>query len=82
MAESKAWANPALQTQSLIKQPVEKGEIYEVEIEEIGSKGDGIAKVKGLVVIVPNTQKGEKVKIKIRKLIQTAAFAEVLHSSK
>ena len=60
------------------EKPVKEGEQYEVEIEAIAEKGDGIAKVKGFVVFVPNTQKGQKVKIKIDKVLNRFAFGEVV----
>ena len=39
--------------------PVKVGETYEVSINAVGEKGDGIAKVKGFVLFVPNVQKGD-----------------------
>ena len=38
--------------------PVVQGETYEVTITSVGDKGDGIAKIKGFIVIVPGTKKG------------------------
>lgn len=58
--------------------PVEKGERREVEIEDIGEQGDGIARVeRGYVIIVPDTEKGERVTIEITVVQQNVAFAEV-----
>ncbi|MBT5397396.1 TRAM domain-containing protein [Candidatus Woesearchaeota archaeon] len=57
--------------------PVRAGETYEVEIQSIGGKGDGIARVKGFVLFVPNVKKGDYVKIKITKVLQNVGFAEV-----
>ena len=34
--------------------PVKEGDTYDVEIESVGEKGDGIGKIEGYVVIVPN----------------------------
>ena len=48
--------------------PVKAGETYDVEIQSVGGKGDGIARVKGFVLFVANTKKGEYVKIKINTL--------------
>lgn len=48
--------------------PVKVGEEYDVEIMEIGSKGDGIARVKNFVIFVPDTKKGDKIKIKITEI--------------
>ena len=47
------------------EKPVKIGEEYDVEIKEVGSRGDGIARVKNFVIFVANTKKGEKCKIKI-----------------
>ena len=58
--------------------PVKEGEQYEVYINSVGGKGDGIAKVRGFVLFVPNTQKGDYVKIKITKVLKNAGFAEVV----
>lgn len=58
--------------------PVREGETYEVTIENIGEKGDGIAKVDGYVIIVPKTQKGEMVKVKVTAVRGKVSFGEVI----
>lgn len=58
--------------------PVKEGEIYDVEIEGVGEKGDGIGKVKGYVVIVPNTQKGDNVKVRVTAVRGRVSFGEVV----
>ena len=58
--------------------PVKVGEIHEVEIKSVGEKGDGIARVNGFVLFVPNVKKGEYVKIKITKVLPKVGFAEVV----
>jgi predicted RNA-binding protein with TRAM domain len=58
--------------------PVSAGETHEVEIQSVGEKGDGIARVKGFVLFVPNVKKGEFVKIKITKVLEKVGFAEVV----
>ncbi len=57
--------------------PVKVGETYEVTIDSIGGKGDGVAKVKGFVLFVPSVQKGDYVKIRITKVLPSVGFAEV-----
>lgn len=58
--------------------PVEEGEIREVDIEDIGDQGDGITRVeRGFVVIVPETEKGERVTIEITEVKPNVAFGEV-----
>jgi predicted RNA-binding protein with TRAM domain len=59
--------------------PVEEGEVREVEIEGIGDQGDGIARVeRGYVIIVPGTEKGERVTIEITNVRENVAFSEVV----
>ncbi|MBI1973580.1 TRAM domain-containing protein [Candidatus Micrarchaeota archaeon] len=60
------------------EKPVKEGEEYDVEINEVGSKGDGIAKIKNFVIFVPGTKKGEKVKIRITQVKAKSAVAEVV----
>ena len=61
--------------------PVKEGEIHEVTIEGIGQKGDGIARIKGYVVVVPNVQKGDIVKVKIKAVRGKVSFGEVLETT-
>lgn len=58
------------------EKPVKVGETYEVEINEVGSKGDGIARVKNFVVFVANAAKGEKCTIKITSVSNRFAVGE------
>lgn len=58
--------------------PVEEGEQYEVTIEDTGDKGDGIAKVDGLVVFVEDTEIGDEVTIEVDNVGRSAAFASVV----
>ncbi len=58
--------------------PVNVGDIVEVKIEAVGEKGDGIAKVKGFVIFVPNAKEGETVKIKITKVLRKVGFGEIV----
>ena len=67
------------QQPELDQPPVSTGETRAVEISELGDQGDGLARVeRGFVVIVPNTQKGERVRIEIETVRDTVAFAQVL----
>ncbi|WP_348611858.1 TRAM domain-containing protein [Halobaculum rarum] len=59
--------------------PVERGEIRYVEIEDLGKQGDGIARVeRGYVIIVPDTEVGERVKIEIAEVKSNFAVGEVI----
>jgi len=55
-----------------------EGKTYEVRIDAVGSKGDGIAKVDKYTIYVPGTAKGDIVKIKIKKIAGNLAFAQLL----
>lgn len=63
------------------EKPVKEGETYDVEILEVGSKGDGIAKIQNFVIFVPGTQKGQKVKIRVTQVRSSSAVAEVVSES-
>jgi len=56
--------------------PVELGEELEVDITELSPKAEGIARVQGLVIHVPNAKPGEHVKVKITQIRDKAANAE------
>ncbi|WP_226013520.1 TRAM domain-containing protein [Halomicrobium salinisoli] len=59
--------------------PVEEGEQRTVDIEDIGEQGDGIARVeRGFVIIVPDTEQGERVTIEVTDVQQNVAFGEVV----
>ena len=59
--------------------PVDRGDEVTVDIEGIGDQGDGIARVdRGYVIIVPDTEKGERVSIRVTSVKQNVAFAEVV----
>ncbi len=58
--------------------PINVGETYDVTIEDVGREGDGIARIEGFVVFVPNTQKGDTVKIRVTKVSRRVAFGEVV----
>ena len=58
--------------------PVKNGDEYDVKIEEVGSKGDGIARVNNFVVFVPGTNKGDNVRIRITEVKGRFAIAEVV----
>jgi len=57
--------------------PVEEGETYDVTIQDIARQGDGIARIEGFVIFVPNTKVGDEVRIKIERVLPKFAFASV-----
>jgi len=58
--------------------PVEEGKEYEVDIKEISRRGEGIARIEGFVVFVPNTKAGDHVKVKVTKVSPRFASAEIV----
>ncbi|TMI44478.1 TRAM domain-containing protein [Candidatus Bathyarchaeota archaeon] len=47
-------------------------------MKEISRRGEGIARVEGLVVFVPNTKPGDHIKIKITRVSNRFASGEVI----
>ena len=58
--------------------PVEKNQEYIVEIIDNGYEGEGIAKIENFTIFIPNSIKGEKVRILIVKVLKSHAFGKVL----
>lgn len=61
----------------LIK-PVKVDDKLEVYIEAVGKKGDGIAKIEGFTIFVPNSIVNSMPKVKIVKVFNTFAIAELI----
>lgn len=57
--------------------PLRKGDEFVVDIEELGSSGDGAVLIEGFVVFVKEVEVGEKVRIKITDVKPNFAFADV-----
>ena len=56
--------------------PVKENQELEVVIDDIGSRGDGIAKIQGYLIFVSHGKIGERVKVKIRSVGGKFAVAE------
>jgi predicted RNA-binding protein with TRAM domain len=54
------------------------GKEYDVEIQETSRRGEGIARIQGLVIFVPDTKPGDKVRIKITRISRRFAEGEVI----
>lgn len=55
---------------TLMKQHLQPGDIITVKINALGSKNIGVAELKnGYTVLVPNTKYGEKVQVKVDKIV-------------
>jgi predicted RNA-binding protein with TRAM domain len=61
--------------------PVEVGKEYEVDVKETSRRGEGIARIQGLVTFIPNTKPGDHVKIKITRISRRFAEAEVVEAT-
>jgi len=48
----------------------------EVVIDDIGSRGDGIARIQGYLIFVSGSKIGERVKVRIRSVSGKFAVAE------
>lgn len=55
--------------------PFEVGDEFTARVNALGEKGDGIVRVKGVVVIVPGVKKGDNIKFKIQKILPKVSFA-------
>lgn len=72
-------SNDSGQERTQPEPPVAEGDTVDIEIEGLGDQGDGIARVeRGFVVIVPDTEQGERVTVNITVVKPTVAFAEVV----
>ncbi|WP_135830059.1 TRAM domain-containing protein [Halorussus halobius] len=78
-AESESKSSGGGGTPSQPQPPVEEGEIRYVEVEDIGKQGDGIARVeRGYVIIVPDAEIGERVKVEITEVKSNFAVGEII----
>lgn len=57
---------------------IRKNDEYIVDIIDNGIKGEGIAKIDGFTIFIPNAIKGEKVKIKILKVLTSNGYGKIL----
>ncbi len=57
---------------------MKKNEEYVVDILDNGMSGEGVTKIDNFTIFVPNTLAGEKVKIKIVKVLASHGFGKVI----
>ena len=62
------------------KKPVELDKEYEAKIEDISRRGDGIAKIEGFIIFVPNAKQGDSVKFKITRVGNRFATGELVEA--
>ncbi len=56
--------------------PVRKGQEIDVVINDIGTRGDGIARIQNFLIFVPQVKVGERLKVKIVSVGKKFAIAE------
>ena len=58
--------------------PVSEGDEVAVNIESVGDKGDGVARIDGFVVFVEGAKQGQLLKVRIIKVLSSVAFAKIV----
>ncbi len=58
--------------------PIDEGDEYVVEITDLGEEGDGIARIDGFVIFVPDGELGERVSIRIDDVDESFATASIV----
>lgn len=59
--------------------PVEKNKEYEINIDNLGSRGEGVGRIEGFTVFVEGAMPGERVLIKIVKVTRSYAYGKLMH---
>ena len=55
----------------------QKNQIYTVEIEDIGSEGEGIGRIEGFSLFVKDALPGDKAKVRLTKVKKNYAYARL-----
>lgn len=63
---------------SATEAPVDAGEEYVFDIEEMGREGDGIGYVEDFTVIVPDAAMGDRVRVEIARVEPDFAMADLV----
>ncbi|MFQ6011653.1 MAG: TRAM domain-containing protein [Nitrososphaerales archaeon] len=66
------------QSRDFVTTPVKVGDEIDVTISDISRKGDGLTRVQGYVIFVPNTKRGDEVKIKVTEVRPNFAVGEIV----
>jgi 23S rRNA (uridine2552-2'-O)-methyltransferase len=61
---------------SKLTAPVREGDQIDVEIVDVGEKGDGVAKVDGFTLFVPGTDLGDRLSVRVEQVKERFGFAE------
>ena len=65
-------------SRQILPKPVKVGEEYDVDIQELSRRGEGIARIKGLVTFIPNTKPGDHLKVRITRIGRRYAEAKAV----
>jgi len=57
---------------------VELGKEYEVDITELSPSGEGVARIRGFIIFVPNSKVCNCAKVRINKIDSMSAYAEIV----
>jgi len=57
---------------------LQEGEVYDLQIVDIGKRGDGIARKGAFIIYIPGTTKGIQVKVKIVKISGKIGYGTVV----
>lgn len=58
--------------------PVKVGDEMDVTISEISRRGDGVARVQGYVIFIPNGKQGQQARIRVTAVRPNFATAEII----
>ena len=58
--------------------PVEVGKEYEVDITEMSPNGEGVARIRGFIIFIPNAKLGNRAKVEIKRVDSMSANAEIV----
>jgi 23S rRNA (uridine2552-2'-O)-methyltransferase len=61
-----------------ITAPVAEGDELDVTVEDVGSEGDGVVKVDGYTLFVPDTEAGDEVRVRVTDRKPNFGFASVV----
>ena len=59
--------------------PVVKNEEYEMNIDNLGSNGEGVGRIDGFTIFVDGALAGERIKVKILKVAKNYAYGKLVH---
>jgi len=64
----------------MTSKPVKENQEVEVVVDDIGSRGDGIAKIQRYMIFVPRSKIGERARVRIRTVAEKFAIGERITS--